>query len=102
VPLPAEYTDHSSQGFAFREDQITNGADLVIRFGRAMAESTVACNANVEGCVKSVLEEKSDSEADRRIGRSKTASGLVRGTYANGPAVMVSGWRASTDRPIFR
>ena len=57
VPLPAEYTDHSSQGFAFREDQITNGADLVIRFGRAMAESTVACNANVEGCVKSFWKE---------------------------------------------
>jgi NitT/TauT family transport system substrate-binding protein len=57
LPLPAEYTDHSSQGFAFREDQITNGPDLVVRFGRAMAESTVACNANVEGCVKSFWKE---------------------------------------------
>ena len=57
VPLPAEYTDHSSQGFAFREDQITGSPDLVVRFGRAMAESTVACNANVEGCVKSFWKE---------------------------------------------
>jgi NitT/TauT family transport system substrate-binding protein len=52
LPMPAENTDHSSQGFAFRDDQIAKDPNLIIKFGRAMAKSTIGCNANIEGCVK--------------------------------------------------
>jgi NitT/TauT family transport system substrate-binding protein len=57
VPLPAEYTDHSSQGFAFRQDQLAGDPELIVKFGKAMAESTIACNANIEGCVRAFWKE---------------------------------------------
>ena len=58
IPLPSEYTDHSSQGFMFHKDTIAENPDLVERIGRAMAKSTIACDANAEGCVKAFWKQR--------------------------------------------
>jgi len=58
IAMPAEYTDHSSQGFMFNNKTVADNPDLIERFGRAIAKSTVACEVNVEGCVKAFWKQR--------------------------------------------
>ena len=43
----------SSHGFAFTEDSIKNRPEFIARFGRAIAKSIIACDANLEECIRS-------------------------------------------------
>jgi NitT/TauT family transport system substrate-binding protein len=53
IPLPPGVDDVSSHGLPVLESTLKTKADLLTRFGRAWAKSTVACNANPAACVKS-------------------------------------------------
>jgi len=53
IKPPAEFEGNPSHGFAVRDDLIKNKPEFVARFGRAIAKSIVACDANLEECIKS-------------------------------------------------
>lgn len=51
LPYPPEFANTSSHGLAFADATIKTRPDLVIRFGRAVAKGTIACQANLAGCL---------------------------------------------------
>ena len=53
LPQPAEFENVSSYGFPVSNKTIREKPDLIARFGRVFAEGTVACKANLEGCLAS-------------------------------------------------
>lgn len=53
IPSPNEFENNPSHGFAVNEDLLKKNPDFVARFGRAIAKSIVACNANIEACIHS-------------------------------------------------
>lgn len=52
LPIPPEFEGMSSHGFLFTQKMIKENPDLVVRFGRAVAKGSVACEANPEGCLQ--------------------------------------------------
>ncbi|MDF3813759.1 MULTISPECIES: ABC transporter substrate-binding protein [Rhodopseudomonas] len=53
LDFPTEFDGNPSHGFAVTEDLIKNRPEFVARFGRAIAKSIVACDANLEECIRS-------------------------------------------------
>lgn len=53
LPFPPEVTETSSHGLPVSEITLKTKADMLTRFGRAWAKSTIACNANPAACVRS-------------------------------------------------
>lgn len=53
IPSPNEFESNPSHGFAVNEDLLKKNPDFVARFGRAIAKSIVACDANIEACIHS-------------------------------------------------
>lgn len=53
LPFPPEVTETSSHGFPVSEETLKNKHDMLTRFGRAWAKSTIACKANPTACVQS-------------------------------------------------
>lgn len=53
VNFPSEFDGNPSHGFAVTDDLIKNKPEFVARFGRAIAKSIVACDANLEECIRS-------------------------------------------------
>lgn len=53
IDLPAEFEGNPSHGFAVTDDLIKNKPEFIARFGRAIAKSIVACDANLEECIRS-------------------------------------------------
>ena len=51
LPFPPEFRGVTSHSLPVTEKTIRERPDLVARFGRAVAEGTVACRANPEGCL---------------------------------------------------
>ena len=51
LEYPPEFADTSSHGLLFSDHMIAQHPDRIERFGRALAEGTVACNANPDGCL---------------------------------------------------
>lgn len=53
ISFPAEFQGNPSHGFAVTDDLIKTKPEFVARFGRAIAKSIVACDANLEECIRS-------------------------------------------------
>lgn len=53
IPSPNEFENNPSHGFAVNEELLKKNPDLIARFGRAIAKSIVACDANIEACIHS-------------------------------------------------
>ncbi len=53
VPFPKEYQSLPSHGFPYTNEMIKSRPDLIAKFGRAMSKGAVACQANLEGCIRS-------------------------------------------------
>lgn len=53
IPSPNEFESNPSHGFAVNEELLKKNPDLIARFGRAIAKSIVACDANIEACIHS-------------------------------------------------
>jgi NitT/TauT family transport system substrate-binding protein len=53
LPFPPEVYETSSHGFPVTEDTLKNKRDMLTRFGRAWAKSTIACKANPTACTYS-------------------------------------------------
>src|SRR5690606_24949658 len=52
VPLPAAYQGLSSHGISVTRKLYDENPDLIARFGRALTKGTVACQANLESCIR--------------------------------------------------
>ncbi|MGY0801697.1 ABC transporter substrate-binding protein [Bordetella bronchiseptica] len=52
VPLPAAYQGLSSHGISVTRKLYDQNPDLIARFGRALTKGTVACQANLESCIR--------------------------------------------------
>lgn len=57
LPYPKDFAGLSSHGFPVTEELLRTKPDLIARFGRAMSKGAVACQANLEGCIKSFWRE---------------------------------------------
>lgn len=53
IGFPTEFQGNPSHGFAVTDDLIKTRPEFVARFGRAIAKSIVACDANLEECIRS-------------------------------------------------
>lgn len=53
ISFPQEFDGNPSHGFAVRDELIKTKPEFIARFGRAIAKSIVACDANIEECIKS-------------------------------------------------
>lgn len=53
LPMPDKFRSLFTNGFATHEDTIQDRPELVEKFGRALAKSIHACNANIDGCLRS-------------------------------------------------
>lgn len=53
LPMPRKYLDLFSNGFVAHEDTIKNDPQMLARFGRAIAKTTLFCETNRAACVKS-------------------------------------------------
>lgn len=53
IKFPDEFEGNPSHGFAVTDNLIKNRPEFVARFGRAIAKSIVACDANLEECIRS-------------------------------------------------
>ncbi|WP_442595216.1 ABC transporter substrate-binding protein [Parapusillimonas sp. JC17] len=56
VDPPKDYQGISSHGISVTEAFFEKNKDLVARFGRALTKGTLACNANLESCIRSYWE----------------------------------------------
>lgn len=57
VPYSKDFAGLSSHGFPVTDELLRTKPDLIARFGRAMSKGAVACQANLEGCIKSFWKE---------------------------------------------
>ncbi|MBK8008894.1 MAG: ABC transporter substrate-binding protein [Rhizobiales bacterium] len=57
VPFPKEYQSLPSHGFPYTNEMIKKRPDLIAKFGRAMSKGAIACQANLEGCIRSFWKE---------------------------------------------
>ncbi|MCW5679992.1 MAG: ABC transporter substrate-binding protein [Xanthobacteraceae bacterium] len=57
IEFPKEYQGLPSHGFPYTDEMIKKRPDLVIKFGRAMSRGAIACQANLEGCIRSFWKE---------------------------------------------
>lgn len=57
VPYGKEFAGLSSHGFPVTDELLRTRPDFIARFGRAMSKGAVACQANLEGCIKSFWRE---------------------------------------------
>lgn len=70
LPYTKDFAELSSHGFPVTEELLKTRPDFIARFGRAMSKGAVACQANLEGCIKSFwreypsLKPTTGSEAD--------------------------------------
>lgn len=53
INFPTEFEGNPSHGFAVTEDLMKTRPEFVARFGRAIAKGIVACDANLEECIRS-------------------------------------------------
>jgi NitT/TauT family transport system substrate-binding protein len=53
ISFPTEFQGNPSHGFAVTDDLIKTRPEFVARFGRAIAKGIVACDANLEECIRS-------------------------------------------------
>lgn len=53
LPYTKDFANLSSHGFPVTEELLKSRPDFIARFGRAMSKGAVACQANLEGCIKS-------------------------------------------------
>ena len=53
LPVPAEFDGLSSHGISVTQKLMKDNPGLVARFGRALTKGTLACNANLDACVRS-------------------------------------------------
>jgi NitT/TauT family transport system substrate-binding protein len=56
LPLKDKFVQLGSNSLIAHDDTIKARAEMLARVGRAIAKGTVACNANVPGCVKAFWE----------------------------------------------
>lgn len=52
IPVPKAFDGMPSHGVSVSQRLLAENPDLVARFGRAMTKGIIACNANVEACVR--------------------------------------------------
>ncbi len=52
LPIADKYKNLFSNGLITHEDTLRERPDFAVRFGRAVAKGVIACNANIEACVK--------------------------------------------------
>ena len=57
IDFPKEYQGMPSHGFPYTNEMIQKRPDLIAKFGRAMSKAAVACQANLEGCIRSFWKE---------------------------------------------
>jgi NitT/TauT family transport system substrate-binding protein len=53
ISFPPEFQDNPSHGFAVTDNLMKTRPEFIARFGRAIAKSIVACDANLEECIRS-------------------------------------------------
>ena len=54
LPVPKRYAGLVSNGFAANVDTLHVRPDLLVRFARAIAKGTIACQANFPGCMRTM------------------------------------------------
>jgi len=54
IPRPEKYANLFSNSFVSSEEMIKDHPGVLVRFGRAIAKGTVACEANIPACYKAV------------------------------------------------
>jgi NitT/TauT family transport system substrate-binding protein len=54
LPVDKRYEGLVSNGFAANVDTVRDHPDLLIRFARAIAKGTIACQANFPGCMRTM------------------------------------------------
>ena len=64
LPYPPQFAGTSSHGLLVIDKMIRERPDLVARFGRAVAEGTVACEANPESCLRAYWKEFPDQKPE--------------------------------------
>lgn len=52
IPLPAQFQGLSSHGVSVTQKLFDENPELIARFGRALTKGTIACGANLEGCIR--------------------------------------------------
>lgn len=87
IPSPNEFENNPSHGFAVNEDLLKKNPEFIARFGRAIAKSIVACEANIEACIRSFWRaypaQKPQGPEDAAMAREKRILGarLVKLLY---------------------
>jgi NitT/TauT family transport system substrate-binding protein len=107
LPVPARYENLISNGFAANVDTVRDQPDLLIRFARAIAKGTVACQANFPGCMRTMwkysptqrppnLSDEAALKQSMRINYRETigVASAPRGHYGEYDPAM---WRAYVD-----
>jgi NitT/TauT family transport system substrate-binding protein len=64
VPFPPQFAGVSSHGLPVTNKMIRERPDLVARFGRAVAEGTIACDANPDGCLRAYWKQFPDQKPE--------------------------------------
>lgn len=52
IPAPKDFNGLPSHGISVAQRLLSEKPDLVARFGRALTKGTIACNVNLEACVR--------------------------------------------------
>ncbi|HLU79617.1 MAG TPA: ABC transporter substrate-binding protein [Burkholderiaceae bacterium] len=52
LPVPEKFKNLFSNGLITHQDTLKERPELAVKFGRAAAKGVIACNANVEACVR--------------------------------------------------
>lgn len=52
LAIPEEFLTVSANAFAAHSDAVSQNPDRLVRFGRAISQGLLACEANPEGCVR--------------------------------------------------
>lgn len=52
IALPQEFQGVSSHGISVTQKLLEENPDLVARFGRALTKGTIACQANLDACIR--------------------------------------------------
>ncbi len=57
ISLPEEFQGLSSHGISVTKKLFDQNPDLIARFGRALTKGTLACQANLDSCIKAYWED---------------------------------------------
>ena len=76
LPIADKYKNLFSNGLITHEDTLSERPELAVRFGRAAAKGVIACNANIEACVRNFWELYPDTIPSQGTDEQKMADAV--------------------------